>query len=114
MATQDQATQDQATQDQATQDQASNPKIINIMKPEKYLNFTNTIKEKKDISKQWEGYFHAKINDSSHSLRTNCLLILYQLNIIKKNDARDKTSHCEALFRLHGTAIQTLCDLIED
>ena len=108
------ATQDQATQDQATQDQASNPKIINIMKPEKYLNFTNTIKEKPDISKQWEGYFHAKINDSSHSLRTNCLLILYQLNIIKKNDARDKTSHCEALFRLHGTAIQTLCDLIED
>ena len=108
------ATQGQATQGQATQGQASNPKIINIMKPEKYLNFINTIKEKKDISKQWEAYFHAKINDSSHSLRTNCLLILYQLNIIKKNDARDKTSHCEALFRLHGTAIQTLCDLIED
>ena len=108
------ATQGQATQGQATQGQASNPKIINIMKPEKYLNFINTIKEKKDISKQWEAYFHAKINDSSHSLRTNCLLILYQLNIIKKNDARDKTSHCEELFRLHGTTIQTLCDLIED
>jgi len=113
MAT-EQATQDQATQDQATQDQASDPKIINIMKPEKYLNFINTIKEKKDTIKHWEAYYTEKINDTSNSFRTNCLLILYQLNIIKKNDARDKTSHYEALFRLHGTAIQTLCDLTED
>ena len=106
--------QDQATQGQATQDQLINLKIINIMKPEKYLNFINTIKEKPDIRKQWEAYYTEKINDTSNSFRTNCLLILYQLNIIKKNDARDKTSHCEALFRLHGTAIQTLCDLTED
>jgi hypothetical protein len=97
-----------------TQDQESNPKIINIMKPEKYLNIINTIKEKKDTIKQWEAYFSEKINDSSHSLRTSCLLILYQLNIIKKNDARDKTSHCEELFRLHGAAVQTLCNLTED
>ncbi len=95
-------------------DQPTNAKIINIMKPEKYLNFINIIKEKPDISKQWEAYFHEKMNDRNYSFRTNCLLILYQLNIIKKNDARDKTTHCEDLFQLHGAAIQTLCDITEE
>jgi hypothetical protein len=93
---------------------ASDSKIINIVTSEKNYNITNTITQPNWVIKQWEAYYTEKINDTTNSFRTNCLLILYQLNIIKKNDARDKTTHCEELFRLHGAVIQQLCDLTED